>query len=132
MTRYHNVNDGTGNVEVPFTQAEEDAQDIIAAQWVTDHPEDYILADAKLNRIKRATASVRDLYRKHIDPHYLQKNREEAEGGSYTVPASIKTYVSNLKSTFVTIKAEINALSTIEDVKSYAIGQDGNTGWPKP
>jgi len=132
MPRHHDVNDGTGNIQVPFTQSEEDAQDILDAQWVTDHPEDYILVDAKSERIKRATASARDLYRVHIDPHYLQKNREEAEGGSYTVPASIKTYAVNLREALVVIKTEINALSTIEDVKSYAVGQDGNTGWPKP
>jgi len=134
MARFKSViNVATGQAErVPLTASEETQRDTEDAQNQIDCPQNYSLAGAKTHKIKAVRREAKALYVDHVDPHYNQRGREVAEGGNYNVPANVKSFVASLKADFITMKAEINAKSTMQDVKDYSPGRDGAKAWPTP
>jgi len=115
MTRYRIRNN---NIKVPFTKEEEKMQDTLEAN------PSPTLEQFKEKKIAKMKTKIALRYSNNVDRYYLKKARLEAEGESYEVPEKIKTYATALKTVSDKMEIDINALSSIDDIRDYKIS------WP--
>ena len=117
MPRFLNIND----VLVQCT-AEEEAE--FDAKASANPPP--TLEQFKEKKIAKMKAKIALRYSNNVDRYYLKKARLEAEGESYEVPEKIKTYATALKTVSDKMEIDINALSSIDDIRDYKISWPDN------
>jgi len=93
------------------------------AQWIIDNPWATQLSPAKTNKLQVLSRKARGRFEKYVDKHYAKTARR----GSDTTPQAVKDYASALDTAWDTIKDEVNALTTIDEVNEYKINQ---VVWP--
>lgn len=87
--------------------------------------EKFPIAEAKAGQVRNIRIRVQKKYSEFIDSEYLKKYREEAEGGSYTVPTKIKSYVTALKANYQAFKTSVANATTFDELE--AVQMD----WPE-
>ena len=97
--------------------SQQSAKDANDAQWVVDNPWVTQLAPAKTNTLQLMSRKARSRFEKYVDKHYAKATRR----GSDTTPQAVKDYASALDTAWDTIKEEVDALTTVDEVNEYQI-----------
>jgi len=100
-----------------LSEVDQSTKDANEAQWIVDNPWASQLPDAKVRKVTKLSKKVCHRFEKYVDKHYAKATRR----GSDTTPQVVKDYASELDTVWDTIKEEVNALTTLDEVNNYRI-----------